>query len=319
MKFALVLLFFLCPSILYSVDKWGIVSVPVADVRTVSGSLPTSHDFDPDQETQLLYGEIIKIVDGNVDWLKIEAVEQPEYSHNNRWEGYPGWVRGEFVLQIKKVPEQNFVVHKKIARLFSSPDFQTSYIPLSLGTKILCPGIQKKGFWKIKTVDGKTGWISINEIRFLTPIFPEEFLRKLIIDSALELLGDLYFWGGRSAHISELQDQVTSVDCSGLVNLAYRVAGIDIPRDSYEQFLKAKKIEKEKLKMGDLIFSGPKEQPNRISHVAIFIDDKTLIEAPKTGERVRKISFEEKYGVPFEQILDGQPIGDRLIHFGTYF
>lgn len=308
-----------CSLQLFAAQKFGIVAIPVADLRTVSGTFATSYDYDQNQETQLLYGEIVDILGESGEWFKVEAIEQPEFSHNNRWQGYPGWVKRDTIVPAKKVLPANFVVRKKYARLFAAPNLQSSYIPLSLGTRINNLAVMNKDFWKIRTVAGKIGWMLREDVRLNTPSLPEEFARKIVIESASEFLGDDYFWGGRSAHIPELKKQITAVDCSGLVNLAYRVAGLDVPRDSYEQFLKAKKIKREELKMGDLIFSASKEHPEKISHVAIFIDEKTLIEAPKTGEVVRKIEFEKKFGVPLDQIQSGQIIGDRVIYFGTYF
>lgn len=322
MRFVFILLFFCLHSkVSYPAFKqeWAVVAVPVADVRSTSASLPNAYAYDPQEETQLLYGEIVKIISEQGDWLQIEAVEQPEFSHNNRWQGYPGWIKRDTIVPAKKILPANFVVRKKRARLFSAPNLKSSYLPLSLGTRINNLTVMNKNFWKIRTVAGKIGWMLRDEARLIAPALPEEFARKIVIESASEFLGDDYFWGGRSAHIPELKDQITAVDCSGLVNLAYRVAGMDVPRDSYEQFLKAKKIKREDLKMGDLIFSASKDHPEKISHVAIFIDEKTLIEAPQTGAVVRKIEFEKKFGAPLEQIQSGQIIGDRILYFGTFF
>ena len=133
------------------------------------------------------------------------------------------------------------------------------------------------------------------------------------------IAGDLYFWGGRSAKISELSAQVTAVDCSGLVQLAYRVAGMDVPRDSLEQYMKATPVTRDGLKKGDLIFSADKEKPGKVSHVAMFVEDDTLIEAPKTGQTVHKTTFKVKFGTELKDIESGSVVGTRIIYFGTYF
>ncbi len=83
--------------------------------------------------------------------------------------------------------------------------------------------------------------------------------------------------------------------------------------------MKARKIKKDRLKMGDLVFAASKENPNKVSHVAIYIEGDWMIEAPRTGETVHKITFEQKFGAPLEQMIDGEPVGDRVLHFGTYF
>lgn len=276
-------------------------------------------DYDPLQETQLLYGELIKIKNETGDWLKVEAVEQLEYSHNHSWEGYPGWIKKDSVLFIDKIESPNFIVNKKTAYLYSLPDLNSILLPLSLGTKIKATNLIQQGFRKVKTPEGKIAWIQDSELYPLKVKRANQTKREIIIQSASLLLNDPYFWGGRSARMPELKNQVTAVDCSGLVNLSYRVAGMEIPRDSYEQYLKAKKIKKEELKKGDLIFSAPIENKEKISHVAIFIDKDTLIEAPKTGEFIRIIKFKEKFGISLDEIKDGKAVGSRFIYFGTYF
>ena len=318
-------MFVLCPPLglweagpaAWAAERWGLVKVPVANLRAASGSLPSGLDYDPNQETQLLYGESVWALEESGEWLKLQAPEQPEYSHRQRWEGYPGWIRKDAVLFVKRVPFANCVVRKKSARLFRRPDEKSPHIVLSLGTRVSCPGGERKDFWEVKTVEGKKAWVKKNEVRLLAPQ-PPEFARKTILEAASELLGDPYFWGGRSAHMPEQKESVTAVDCSGFTNLAYRVAGVDIPRDSLEQHMKAKKITKEELKPGDLIFSASKDKPEKESHVVIFVDENTVIEAPKTGERVRKIPFQEKYGLPLKDVREGEPAGDRVLYFGTY-
>ena len=144
----------------------------------------------------------------------------------------------------------------------------------------------------------------------------------MILDAAREFLGDLYFWGGMSAHLPQVQGSTvtaSAVDCSGLTHLAYRTAGMDIPRDALEQYLKAEKIKKDELQPGDLIFSGPKETFEKITHVSIFVDANTIIEAPKTNERVHLVDFKKKYGIALTDVRDNEPLGDRRIYFGTYF
>ncbi|MBI2118009.1 MAG: C40 family peptidase [Elusimicrobia bacterium] len=291
----------------------------VADLRSASTTTPSSLDFDPLQETQLLYGEFIKIKNESGDWLKVEAVEQLEYSHSHSWEGYPGWIKKDAVLFIDKIVLPNSVINKKTTYLYSAPDSNSIILPLSLGTKIKAAKEVRQGFRKIETMDKKTAWIKDLDIHSLKIKGSDTIKRELIIQSASQLLNDPYFWGGRSAHMPELETQVTATDCSGLVNLAYRVAGMDIPRDSYEQYLKAKKIKKNKLKKGDLIFSASKENKEKISHVAIFINKETLIEAPKTGGFVRIIKFKEKFGISLDEVNENKAVGNRFIYFATYF
>lgn len=316
----LVLLFFFAsPPAVLRAATYGRVVVPVADVRAASGTLPRAGEYDPGEETQLLFGDTVKILSRSGDWLRIEAPGQPEFSHHGYWQGYPGWVLRSSIARSPRIPSQIWVVvRRKSTRLYEGPDDGRPVFPLSLGTRLPAFGEVRNGYRRVRTGLRTSAWIPEQDLR-VVKLVPQVRARRILLDAASELLGDSYFWGGCSANMPELKDQITAVDCSGLVYLAYRVAGLGVPRDSLEQYLKARKIRKDKLKPGDLIFSASKDQPDKVTHVAIFIDSSTLIEAPKTGEQVHKISFQDKYGVPFEQIEDGQPIGDRILRFGTYF
>jgi len=69
----------------------AVVVVSVADVW----SRPLKTDEKPAdtlRETQVLSGELVLIHESSGPWARIEAVEQPEFTHHNKWEGYPGWI-----------------------------------------------------------------------------------------------------------------------------------------------------------------------------------------------------------------------------------
>jgi cell wall-associated NlpC family hydrolase len=69
----------------------AVVVVPVADVW----NRPLAADEKPAdglRETQVLFGETVLIHESSGSWARIEAIEQPEFTHHNKWEGYPGWV-----------------------------------------------------------------------------------------------------------------------------------------------------------------------------------------------------------------------------------
>ena len=107
----------------------------------------------------------------------------------------------------------------------------------------------------------------------------------------------------------------TGVDCSGLVNLVFRVHGVDVPRDAHEQWMRARPLPAGELKPGDLIFLA--RDGKIMNHVMIFAGDESFIEAPETGERVRIMTFEKKFGMEREA-LNGRetPPEMPLISYG---
>lgn len=70
-------------------------------------------------------------------------------------------------------------------------------------------------------------------------------------------------------------------DCSGLVQAAWRAAGVELPRTTYTQILAGTGVNRDSLAPGDLIFPNP-------GHVQLYIGGGRIIEAPRTGVPVRE-------------------------------
>jgi hypothetical protein len=88
-----------------------------------------------------------------------------------------------------------------------------------------------------------------------------------IQDLAKKFLGTPYLWGGR--HFS-------GIDCSGFVQIIYKVLCIHIPRDASEQQKLGKPVAFEDLFVGDLVFFENNEQ---IGHVGMVIGPGKVIHA----------------------------------------
>ncbi|QWW20578.1 C40 family peptidase [Schaalia sp. 19OD2882] len=94
------------------------------------------------------------------------------------------------------------------------------------------------------------------------------------IDFAYSVLGSPYVWGGEGP----------GYDCSGLVTVAYRTQGIYLPHWSVAQYDSGTKVPVDAAIPGDLIFWGEGGTPY---HVAIYLGDGQIIEAPTFGVPVR--------------------------------
>jgi len=91
MKASIAVVFLSVPALFAAAPQSAVVVVPVADVWSrplAVGEKPT----DDLRETQVLIAEKVLIHESSGSWARIEAVEQPEFTHHNRWEGYPGWI-----------------------------------------------------------------------------------------------------------------------------------------------------------------------------------------------------------------------------------
>ncbi|USY23223.1 NlpC/P60 family protein [Nocardiopsis exhalans] len=111
---------------------------------------------------------------------------------------------------------------------------------------------------------------------------PSTVIERVIANAETQL-GVPYVWGGTTPNVG--------FDCSGLLQWAFREAGVSIPRVTHDQWNAGQRVEWDDLQRGDLLFwrSDP-TAPNYISHVAIYLGDGQMLEAPRTGLDVRVTS-----------------------------
>ncbi|MEV6196158.1 NlpC/P60 family protein [Streptomyces sp. NPDC051920] len=95
---------------------------------------------------------------------------------------------------------------------------------------------------------------------------------KKAIEFATRQLGKPYVWGAEGPD---------SYDCSGLTSQAWLHAGHVIPRTSEEQWRRLKRVPIEDMRPGDLIIYFADA-----SHVALYIGDGKIIQAPRPGRWV---------------------------------
>ena len=98
------------------------------------------------------------------------------------------------------------------------------------------------------------------------------------IATAMTYLGVPYVWGGES---------YGGVDCSGLTMLAWESAGVDLPHLSRAQYGYGTHVSLGDMEAGDLIFWSSDGTQSGIYHVAMYLGDGEMIEAPTFGVPVR--------------------------------
>lgn len=102
--------------------------------------------------------------------------------------------------------------------------------------------------------------------------------RNGVVDLAKEFIGVPYVWGGTSPN---------GFDCSGLLQYIFNRVGKDLPRVSYQQANSGKRIKLNALQPGDLVAWDNSSRNNGADHIAIYIGNGRIIEAPRPGLTVR--------------------------------
>ncbi len=111
------------------------------------------------------------------------------------------------------------------------------------------------------------------------------------VNWALAQVGTPYRWGGETPGVG--------FDCSGLVQAAYRAAGVTLPRVAQDQYDAGPPLPPgATLEPGDLVFFG--SGPTDVTHVGIYVGTQDgqaiMVDAPHTGTDVRTEPFPATVG-----------------------
>ncbi|PJA12110.1 MAG: hypothetical protein COX65_09060 [Elusimicrobia bacterium CG_4_10_14_0_2_um_filter_56_8] len=249
-------------------------------------------------ESQLLFNERVELVKISGAWAQVRALEQASLMANGKTLApYKGWLPLES-LAFSLPVSGTAVLKNKTAR--------TGGKELSLGVRLrVIAG--PKGTPLVFPPCGPALTLNGKDLNALPRKAAPSDLRSGILNAARLFLGDKYYWGGRSAW---------GIDCSGLVNLAYRAWGLELPRNADAQYAASRSVAPANLKPGDLIFSSETRKPDFINHVMLYSGGGKLIEATRDSNSVREISFAEKFGTGFKKARNGMTAGGRKIFFG---
>lgn len=224
----------------------GVCHVGVAPVRSSAAS-------SGEQVTQVLYGESFDALQIQKDWIRLRL----------HADGYIGWVSSIQVTLLAKNEFENYrslpkvFVRRKLLPLLEKPHSH----PLReavFGSQL---GVIGSGgdFLKVKLPDGPLAYADKSGVSS-SPV--RKFSAKKLLATARRFQGTSYVWGGRSAN---------GFDCSGFVQTVFRLNGVELPRDTADQFSAGKFIGKkfERMRRGDLLFFS--SNGDKINHVAIFL------------------------------------------------
>lgn len=196
---------------------------------------------------QILFGEHFKVLEIRKKWSKIRL------SHDS----YEGWICNK---QWQEISEEDYKqLDKDVATITTdildiiTKEYQQ---PIVIGSVL---PFYKSGHALINEemykFDGLStqGYVDKNKLR----------------QNALIFLNAPYLWGGRSP---------LGIDCSGLTQIVYRLQGIDLPRDAYQQAKVGTTLSFiEESEVGDLAFFDDKE--GKVIHVGIILEENHIIHA----------------------------------------
>ncbi len=126
---------------------------------------------------------------------------------------------------------------------------------------------------RVALPDGRQGTIAATALAPLREQDGPQGAWPAILATAREFLTTPYLWGGMSRQ---------GIDCSGFVQIVYRVHGYGMPRDADQQFnTLPQAVEYGAWQPGDLLFFG--KGPAAITHVGMYIGNSQVIHASGKG------------------------------------
>ena len=131
---------------------------------------------------------------------------------------------------------------------------------------------------KIKAITPRNTWIEPLTTQTTGGVVNHAQVTRMLT-AALSRVGRPYVYGAAGP---------TAFDCSGLVKWSFTQAGLAMPRVAADQAMTGPPMPVSQLEPGDLLFyrTDPAD-PMHISHVAIYIGNGKMVQAPHTGENVQ--------------------------------
>ena len=211
----------------------GICNLSIVPVRIV--------DSDKSEMiNQLIYGDIIEILEEKEKWVKIKSV----------FDDYIGWIDKK---QYFKIDDNITLDLNKPIYSINLVEFiennNNELVTIPIGSDISNISLMNHKF-EGKTISGKNN-------------------RNSIVDTALLFLNSPYLWGGKTPF---------GIDCSGFTQMVYKINGYKLSRDAKDQANQGETLSFiEESEAGDLAFFN--NDQGDIIHVGIILQNNHIIHA----------------------------------------
>ncbi|MDA3906926.1 MAG: C40 family peptidase [Bacteroidales bacterium] len=195
--------------------------------------------------SQLLFGDMFKVLDKTENWIQIQNV----------YDDYIGWIdeKQQITINLEEFNKlkTNLYTNNKSGTIISNNELYSILPASSFPSNIN---------------------FNVGSNRFETNMHlrPFSFNRfNEISQLAQSYLNTPYLWGGKTPF---------GIDCSGFTQSVYKIAGIKLKRDAWQQAKQGQTLSfLSEAKSGDLLFFDNADE--KINHVGILLESNKIIHA----------------------------------------
>jgi peptidoglycan DL-endopeptidase CwlO len=181
-----------------------------------------------------------------------------------------------------------YLVEHSVQGNVSAAVFAYNHLESYVQAVLYWAGVYSNGGFLVSQVNSQSAPDCLTSAEQVAP--PNQAIASIIAYAQAQL-GKPYLWGGTGPD---------AFDCSGLVMMAYRAGGINIPRTSQEQYAWGPQIPASQAEPGDLVFfAGSDGTVAAPGHVGLVIGKGMMIEAYATGFPIRIASYTNRDPVGF--------------------
>ena len=201
--------------------------------------------------SQLLFGELVEVLERKGrQWVRIRS----------DWDNFVGWVAGNQLTPITPSEFEHYQKHYAYnLELYHPLSNAEGYLPIVMGARL-------------PAFDGIHFNLMGQQYTFSGQAFHPESIQpsaSFIIKLVRKYINAPFLWGGRSP---------MGIDAPGLIQMAYQLAGIKLPREANQQVYIGTPVDfVEQAMAGDIAFF--ENRAGKVAHCGIILADNKIIHA----------------------------------------
>ncbi len=231
--------------------QYAICSVAAAPVRK-----EPSHRSE--MTNQLLFGETMQVLEAKEEWFRVKSL----------YDDYEGWLTHHMISEVNEPVATKPLEYVAISDL-NLLLFRGEVMKVTAGSHLTCFNIHTNELWTNE-------WEYRGSVKNIKGAFDSGD----VVRHAIEWLNAPYLWGGKT---------LMGVDCSGFVQTVFKIFGIRLKRDAYQQAEQGTGINLSEAKAGDVAFF--QNENGRVTHVGIVLENNQIVHA---SGKVRIDRLDEK-------------------------